>query len=52
LREYLSYPEIEFIEILLNIPRKAGKSYQKIEEKNIQYSYLTIKKKMKNAFMV
>ncbi len=36
LREYLLYPEIELIPLLLNIPRKAGKAYQKIEEEKMQ----------------
>lgn len=38
LREYLSYPEIELIPLLLNMPRKAGKVYKRIEEKETQDS--------------
>ncbi|MCJ7459044.1 MAG: SNF2-related protein [candidate division Zixibacteria bacterium] len=36
LKEQLSYPEIEFFPLLLNLPKKAGKSYGQIEVKDRQ----------------
>lgn len=36
LREYLTYPGIELIPLLSNIPRKAGKAYKKTEEEETQ----------------
>lgn len=43
LREHFLYPEIEFFPILLDIPRKAGKSYRQIEEEDKQISLFDTK---------
>ena len=49
LKEQLFYPEIESYSMLLDLPRKTGKSYSKIEVENRQASLFDIEKGDKNC---